>query len=414
MTGSDRTLFWLAAAAFASMASMRICDPMLPVIATDFGVPTSAAAGVVTTYTIGYGFAQLLHGPLGDRFGKGRYIAGAAIAAAFASLVCAFAPGLASLELGRLLTGAIAAAIIPLSMAWIGDTVPYDRRQATLAKYLNGTILGLILGQSMGGALADTVGWRSAFLILTGIFALAGWQLRAAVHRRERSNQTAAAGATTAGDMPASSAPTSAPTDPTDPTGTLARYRIVLREPWARVILTVVALEGLLAFGALAFVPTWLHERGGLPLWMAGATVAAFGLGGFLYTINAARLVRRLGESGLALAGGGVLALGFALLAATPGALSGAIACAMIGLGYHMLHNTLQTNATQMAPAVRGTAVALFAMSLFIGQSLGVGVAAQAVGAGSFVAVFAVAALGLFALGAAFARRLRNRGLRAA
>ena len=169
-----------------------------------------------------------------------------------------------------------------------------------------------------------------------------------------------------------------------------------------------------LAFGALAFVPTWLHERGGLPLWMAGATVAAFGLGGFLYTINAARLVRRLGESGLALAGGGVLALGFALLAATPGALSGAIACAMIGLGYHMLHNTLQTNATQMAPAVRGTAVALFAMSLFIGQSLGVGVAAQAVGAGSFVAVFAVAALGLFALGAAFARRLRNRGLRAA
>src|SRR5690606_24220874 len=219
-------------------------------------------------------------------------------------------------------------------------------------------------------ALADTVGWRSAFLILTGIFALAGWQLRAAVHRREKSNQTAAAGATPAGDMPASSAPIPAPTDPTDPTsaatsappviadasstdaasappaptGTLARYRIVLREPWARVILTVVALEGLLAFGALAFVPTWLHERGGLPLWMAGATVAAFGLGGFLYAINAARLVRRLGESGLALAGGGVLALGFALLAATPGALSGAIACAMIGLGYHMLHNTLQTN----------------------------------------------------------------------
>ena len=61
---------------------MRICDPMLPVIAADFGVPTSAAAGVVTTYTIGYGFAQLVHGPLGDRFGKGRYIAGAAVAAA--------------------------------------------------------------------------------------------------------------------------------------------------------------------------------------------------------------------------------------------------------------------------------------------------------------------------------------------
>ena len=192
MTGPDRTLFWLAAAAFASMASMRICDPMLPVLATDFGVPTSAASGVVTMYTIGYGFAQLVHGPLGDRFGKGRYIAGAAITAAFASLVCAVAPGRASLEMARLLTGAIAAAIIPLSMAWIGDEVPYEQRQATLAKYLNGTILGLILGQSMGGALADTLGWRSAFLILTAIFALAGWQLRAAVRRRQASDRTAA------------------------------------------------------------------------------------------------------------------------------------------------------------------------------------------------------------------------------
>jgi MFS transporter, YNFM family, putative membrane transport protein len=47
-----------------------------------------------------------------------------------------------------------------------------------------------------------------------------------------------------------------------------------------------------------------------------------------------------------------------------------AIAC--IGLGFYMLHNTLQVNATQMAPEARGLAVSLFAFFLFTGQSLGV------------------------------------------
>ena len=50
--------------------------------------------------------------------------------------------------------------------------------------------------------------------------------------------------------------------------------------------------------------------------------------------------------------------------------------CSAIGLGFYMLHNTLQTNATQMAPQARGTAVALFSSALYLGQSLGVALAA--------------------------------------
>ncbi|HWS75434.1 MAG TPA: MFS transporter [Quisquiliibacterium sp.] len=393
----DRTLFWLAAASFASMASMRICDPMLPALASDFGVAAAAASGVVTLYAIGYGVSQLAHGPLGDRIGKARYIAGAALAAALASLLCALAPGLAALELARLLTGSIAAAIIPLSMAWVGDTVPYGQRQASLAKFLNGTILGAILGQAMGGILADTLGWRAAFVILAGIFALSGWMLRRVVLAGAPAGEVAAATAATAATAsPAAPAP-----------GALARYGIVLRSGWARTILVIVGIEGLLAFGPLAFVPTSLHERAGLPVWIAGATVAAFGLGGLAYTANAARLVNRLGESGLALAGGALMASGFALLAVAPW--SGVLACILLGLGYHMLHNTLQTHATQMAPTVRGTGVALFAMCLFIGQSAGVTLAAQVVLAAGFVPVFAGAAAGVLATGASFALLLQRR-----
>ena len=65
----------------------------------------------------------------------------------------------------------------------------------------------------------------------------------------------------------------------------------------------------------------------------------------------------------------------------------------LAGLGYYMLHNTLQTNATQMTPTARGTAVSLFASAFFIGQSCGVFVAARVFHQSGSFALFAGAAL---------------------
>jgi predicted MFS family arabinose efflux permease len=51
------------------------------------------------------------------------------------------------------------------------------------------------------------------------------------------------------------------------------------------------------------------------------------------------------------------------------------VGCLIAGLGFYMLHNTLQVNATQMAPERRGAAVSLFAFCYFFGQSVGVALA---------------------------------------
>jgi predicted MFS family arabinose efflux permease len=50
------------------------------------------------------------------------------------------------------------------------------------------------------------------------------------------------------------------------------------------------------------------------------------------------------------------------------------------GFGFSMVHNTVQANATQMAPTARGTATSMFALLLFMGQSSGVLLAAALVG----------------------------------
>jgi predicted MFS family arabinose efflux permease len=71
-----------------------------------------------------------------------------------------------------------------------------------------------------------------------------------------------------------------------------------------------------------------------------------------------------------------------------------------------MMHNTLQVHATQMAPATRGAALAIFACSLFTGQSVGVWLASQTVDAVGARPVFIAAAIGLLLLALDFRRRL--------
>jgi predicted MFS family arabinose efflux permease len=78
----------------------------------------------------------------------------------------------------------------------------------------------------------------------------------------------------------------------------------------------------------------------------------------------------------------------------------------VLGAGIYMLHNTLQVHATQMAPATRGAALAIFACSLFTGQSVGIWLASKVVDAAGAQPVFIAAAIGLSLLALDFRRRL--------
>jgi len=148
-------------------------------------------------------------------------------------------------------------------------------------------------------------------------------------------------------------------------------------------------VEGAAGFGILAITASHLHQVLGLSLSMAGAIVALFGLGGMFYMVVARHLIRRLGEQGLTLIGGCVLGLSFIMLGLTPWWQLTPIATMVAGFAFFMLHNTMQANATQMAPAARGTAVSLFASFLYLGQAIGVLLAASLiarVGSGTVIA----------------------------
>src|SRR5260370_13462635 len=157
-------IVFLSVAAFASAANMRVIDPLLVQLAATFHVTVGEASIAATVFLFANGVFVLAYGPFGDRYGMMPVVAIACIAAALCCGLSALAGSLAWLTLARFLTGVTSAAIIPLAIAWVGDNVSYERRQATLARFLSGQTLCLMTGAALGGALGDLLARRSLFL----------------------------------------------------------------------------------------------------------------------------------------------------------------------------------------------------------------------------------------------------------
>ena len=378
----ERSILLLAAAAFVSGANLRVADPLVPIVAKHFDASVSAAASMVSAFTLAYALFQIVHGPLGDRVGKLRVVAVGMFIAAAASLACGFAPSLPLLALGRFLTGMGAAAVIPLSLAFIGDNVPYERRQMMLGRFMASVLTGQMLGPLIAGALSEYLSWRAIFAVLALVFAGVGALLLPGARRR-------------------TVAPARAPANP------LRQYAMLARDAWVRVVVLTVAIEGFLFYGAFAYLGAFLHDDFGLGYLAIGLVIAGFSVGGVVFSVLVKWLVQQLRERGLALAGGIVLLFCYLGLAAIPSWLLAVPLCMAIGLGFYMLHNTLQTKATEMAPGARGSAVSFFALTLFLGQAGGVAAFGPGIERFGYRPVMAVAGIGLFVLALWFRARLR-------
>ena len=336
------------------MALQRVCDPMLPELSRVFSAPIGEVSQVISFFAIAYGLMQLFYGPVGDRFGKYRVVMLATMGCSVGSLVCALTPNLNLLVAARIGTALAAAAIIPLSLAWVGDVVQYEYRQETLARVGLGTMLGITGGQLFGGLLTDTLGWRWAFVLMTTTFAIVSFLLWRQLPRLDPMAQHDHAAV-----------------------GFVKQLQKVAQNPWARTFLGLAVIEGATVFGVLAITAAHLHQVHRISLTLAGGTTALFGLGGMAYMGTAKITIRRFGEVGLARYGGNLFALSFLVIAFTPWWQLALPACFVAGFSFAMFHNTMQAKATQMVPTARGTGVTLFAGSLFLGQSLGVLVLAE-------------------------------------
>ncbi len=382
MNSAQKTFLLLAIAAANSGIAMRVVEPMLPRLAEHFATSVPATAAIITAFAFAQAGAQYFHGPFGDRYGTLRVVTILMGLSALASFGCAFADSLDALIVWRFATGAFASGSMTLGMAYLAEMVPAEGRQPVLARFISGTILGQAIGPLVGGALTDLFDWRATFVVLGAVFAV----VAVVLFRSTRASWPRRVAAT-------------------GPLLSPRRYLDLMKNPRVRNVMGSVFCETLCFHGAFAFLGALLKLRFDLPFTVIGLLLAGFGLGGLVYTVAVRWILKRIGQRGCVTVGGlagGGLFIAIALTQYWP-----VVMVCTIGLGFslYMVHNTLQTKATEMAPNARATGLALFSMSWAGGQAVGAAAMGAAVAAFGYTPMLILFGCGFTAL--AFSVRMR-------
>ena len=342
-----RTLNLIALVVFASSLFMRSTDPVIPQIASGLSVEPATAALLSTAFTLPYALIQPVLGALADMFSKSRLMLLCLLVLTAAALAAGMVPNFEMLLAARVVAGFAAGGVVPIAFAMVGDNVPFAQRQVAMGRILFAVMTGNLLGASGAGVIGDLLGWRGVFFG-TGILGVI--VLAAAIP----------------GFRGFAEAPGRFDLSTLGP-----NYRAILSNPLAKICFGAVFCEALFMYGVFPYMATMLHAAGETRASIAGVVLAGFGIGGTAYTLLVSVLVTRLGERRLMRAGG--IAIGFCLLIIAlqvpwPVEFANFV---LLGFGFYMLHAVIQIYASELAPAARGSAMALHSFFFFLGQAVG-------------------------------------------
>ena len=332
----------------AANVSGRTLEPLITVISLEFTVGVATAALLTSAYALPFAFGQPVLGPLGDIYGKVRILKISLWALTVFLILAAFAPSFEALAIARFCAGIAAGGVVPACMATIGDAYPAERRQVAISKFVTMGLLAQIFGTSASGFVGDIFGWRYV-LILTAIIAFVSAVAATVILKTPAtSNRQIFSFALAANN-----------------------YRYVFQNPKSILCYSTVFLEGVALFGIMPYVAELLRERQEGGPREAGIIIAAMGIGGLLYVLLLPTLLRYFTRPQFMAVGGGLITIGHIALAVEANWVIVAGSFGVTGLGFMLLHNSIQTEVVELAPASRQSAYSLHAFFFFSGQAVG-------------------------------------------
>lgn len=331
MTGRNPGMIGpLAPFAHAPILVLVICFMMLQPLSTDlylaslpslgkvFGAPAATVQLTLSMFVIAFGAAQLVIGPLSDRYGRRPVLITGLSLYVLASVLCALAPSIELLVAARFIQALGCCSAIIIARAIVRDAYAPEDSARVVARASTWLSLAPIIGPILGSYLQVTFGWRAAFVALSLLSAAV---LAAVLLRLPETNQHKNPRATEWG-------------------GLVANWRLVLG---ARAFWTY-ALPGALSYGAIfAFIsgssPVLIRILG-VPVEWFGYCFA-FGVSGYMGgTILCRHLLPRFGPA-ITLRIGSSMSLA-----------AGALFLAMVGFG--IAHWTLVTLAIFLTMLAHG------------------------------------------------------------
>ena len=167
--GAGWALASLALSMLLSSLGVSIANVALPTLAQAFGASFQAVQWVVLVYLLAITVLIVGVGRLGDVVGRRRVLLGGLLVFAAASVLCGLAPTLGTLIAARALQGLGAAALMALTVASVGASVPPERTGSAMGVLGTMSAIGTALGPSLGGLLIAGPGWRAIFLAMAGL-----------------------------------------------------------------------------------------------------------------------------------------------------------------------------------------------------------------------------------------------------
>jgi len=158
--------------------SLQIFVPALPAIQASYGVATGTAQLALSLSILANAFATLSYGPVSDRIGRRPVVLVGLVAFLAGSAMCALAPDIWTLIVGRIVQAVGAAAGMVLGRAIVRDLYARDQAASMIAYLTMAMVVAPMLAPAVGAALTDLAGWRSIFVALTLLGALMIWQCR--------------------------------------------------------------------------------------------------------------------------------------------------------------------------------------------------------------------------------------------
>lgn len=333
---------------FATALSSRAVDPIVPPIAQSLQTDVASIALLSTAFALPFALVQPILGPVADAVGKLRMMIACLVIIVVTSFVAAMATSYPVLLMARIVGGMASGGVFPVGMAIVGDLVPVSERQVALGRWLSVVIAGNLLGAAFAGMVADLFGWRAVFLTVGFLGAAA--LLNALINLRA------------AADVPRSEVSLRAMT---------SGYMAVLANPRAKFCFLAVFLEGVAVFGLFPYIAVLLATAGEPRAAIAGLVIAGFSIGGLAYSMAVSKVVRRLTQPQMMIAGSLLAALGYLIVSFDPPWFVQFLSLCLLGVGFYLLHGCIQVEASELLPSARGTAISMHSLFFFVGNAAG-------------------------------------------
>ncbi|MVA73923.1 MFS transporter [Agrobacterium vitis] len=369
MLDSNRNLFFLATICAFCVANIYYSQPMLGLIAQEFGGEAGSVSVIATIVQLSYAAGLVVFVPLGDRLSRRGLLVGLITLNALGSLCAACSTSLFALGVSNIVIGMTSVGgqiIIPAVSLYARE----NRRGHAMGIVTSGLLAGVLIARALSGIIGEYEGWRAMYVVATVInLALVPFAMTII--------------------------PKNVP-DVKEP------YATFMKSLWhlaKQPELHLPALSGALMFGSFSALWGSLALLAGqAPYHLNSAQIGAFGFAGLIGTLSApfiGKLADKIGARRVVLSGASLNMLAFMLIAFTTHQLFFLIiGMIILDLGGRAGLVGNQIRALSLDPRARSRLNTVFMSIYFLGGAVGTNLGASV---GAHYGWFGIAGLGLFA-----------------